>query len=63
MVTAETVIGPLTSRLYETDGSFALMNQDVNNFVMNAVSFIFVCEESENANNISLCCNTDTGTE
>jgi len=39
------------------------MNRNVNNFVKNVVLFIFVCAESENANNISLCCNTDTGTE
>jgi len=42
MVTAETVIWPLTSQLYETDGPFALMTRNANNFVINAVSFIFV---------------------
>ena len=53
MVTAETVIWPLTSQLYGTDGSFALKNRNVNIFVITAASFIFVCVESENANNIS----------
>ena len=43
----------VTSQLYGTDGPFALMNRNVNNFVINAVSFIFVYAESYNANNIS----------
>jgi hypothetical protein len=40
MFTAETVIWPLNSQLCETEGSSAFMNQYLNNFVMNVVSFI-----------------------